>query len=78
MTQLTSTLAGCAKDIAGFAVMFNVVFLAYAQLGYLLFGSLLQDYSTITTTLYAFVKLKIHFCSFLIFLPFILALHYSE
>jgi hypothetical protein len=50
MTQLTSTLAGCAKDIVGFGVMFNIVFCAYAQLGYLLFGAQLTDYSTITTT----------------------------
>uniref|UniRef100_M3YZU8 Polycystin-2-like protein 1 n=1 Tax=Mustela putorius furo TaxID=9669 RepID=M3YZU8_MUSPF len=34
MTQLSSTLARCAKDILGFAVMFFIVFFAYAQLGY--------------------------------------------
>lgn len=38
MTQLSSTLARCAKDILGFAVMFFLVFFAYAQLGYLLSG----------------------------------------
>ncbi|EHB02889.1 Polycystic kidney disease 2-like 1 protein [Heterocephalus glaber] len=38
MTQLSSTLACCAKDILGFAIMFFIVFFAYAQLGYLLFG----------------------------------------
>jgi hypothetical protein len=51
MTQLSSTLAGCAKDIAGFAVMFYIVFFAYAQFGYLLFGSLLKDYSTFSNAL---------------------------
>lgn len=35
MTQLSMTLSRCAKDVAGFAVMFFIVFLAYAQLGYL-------------------------------------------
>ncbi|KAL0964228.1 hypothetical protein UPYG_G00321100 [Umbra pygmaea] len=46
MTQLSSTLARCAKDIMGFAVMFFIVFFAYAQLGYLLFGTQVQSFST--------------------------------
>lgn len=29
----------CAMDIAGFAIMFFIVFFAFAQLGYLLFGT---------------------------------------
>jgi hypothetical protein len=51
MTQLSATLTHCAKDVAGFAVMFYIVFFAYAQLGYLLFGSVLADYSTFPTAL---------------------------
>ena len=51
MTQLSSTLGRCAKDVLGFAIMFYIVFFAYAQLGYLLFGSQVPDYSTFTTTL---------------------------
>ena len=43
MTQLQSTLTRCAKDVAGFAVMFFIIFLTYAQWGYLLFGS--QEFS---------------------------------
>ena len=39
MTQLSSTLSRCAKDVAGFGVMFFIVFFAFAQLGYLLFGT---------------------------------------
>nr|XP_034376223.1 polycystic kidney disease 2-like 1 protein [Arvicanthis niloticus] len=46
MTQLSSTLARCAKDILGFAIMFFVVFFAYAQLGYLLFGTQVENFST--------------------------------
>ncbi|XP_051002583.1 polycystic kidney disease 2-like 1 protein [Acomys russatus] len=46
MTQLSSTLARCAKDILGFAVMFFVVFFAYAQLGYLLFGTQVENFSS--------------------------------
>ncbi|XP_034040309.1 polycystic kidney disease 2-like 1 protein [Thalassophryne amazonica] len=46
MTQLSSTLARCAKDILGFAIMFFIVFFAYAQLGYLLFGTEVETFST--------------------------------
>ncbi|KAF5911302.1 hypothetical protein HPG69_019670 [Diceros bicornis minor] len=46
MTQLSSTLARCAKDILGFAIMFFVIFFAYAQLGYLLFGTQVENFST--------------------------------
>uniref|UniRef100_A0A8C0XUU4 Polycystic kidney disease 2-like 1 n=1 Tax=Cyprinus carpio carpio TaxID=630221 RepID=A0A8C0XUU4_CYPCA len=46
MTQLTSTLARCALDIFGFAIMFFIVFFAYAQLGYLLFGMEVETFST--------------------------------
>ncbi|XP_017279853.1 polycystic kidney disease 2-like 1 protein [Kryptolebias marmoratus] len=46
MTQLSSTLARCAKDILGFAIMFFIVFFAYAQLGYLIFGMEVESFST--------------------------------
>ena len=46
MTQLSSTLSKCAKDLAGFAVMFFIFFLAFAQLGYLLFGTQIEEYSS--------------------------------
>uniref|UniRef100_A0A667XTS1 Polycystin 2 like 1, transient receptor potential cation channel n=1 Tax=Myripristis murdjan TaxID=586833 RepID=A0A667XTS1_9TELE len=46
MTQLSSTLGRCAKDIMGFAIMFFIVFFAYAQLGYLLFGMEVESFST--------------------------------
>ncbi|CAF0813690.1 unnamed protein product [Brachionus calyciflorus] len=57
MTQLSSTLGRCAKDIAGFAVMFYIVFFAYAQLGYLLFGATVEDYSTFTNTLFTLFRI---------------------
>ncbi|KAL7990360.1 hypothetical protein Chor_013790 [Crotalus horridus] len=44
--KLSSTLARCAKDILGFAIMFFIVFFAYAQLGYLLFGTQVENFST--------------------------------
>ena len=46
MTQLSSTLSACAKDLMGFAVMFFLLFLAFAQLGFLLFGSQVRDFSS--------------------------------
>ncbi|KFQ70182.1 Polycystic kidney disease 2-like 2 protein, partial [Phaethon lepturus] len=46
MTQLSSTLYRCAKDIIGFAIMFFIIFFAYAQLGYLVFGSQVEEFST--------------------------------
>ena len=38
MTQLSGTLSSAARDLAGFFVMFIIIFLAFVQLGYLLFG----------------------------------------
>lgn len=52
MTQLSSTLGRCAKDIVGFAIMFFIVFFAYAQLGYLLFGTEVESFSTFTKCMY--------------------------
>ncbi|NXX81390.1 PK2L2 protein, partial [Urocolius indicus] len=46
MTQLSSTLSRCAKNIIGFAVMFFTIFCAFAQLGYLVFGSQVEEFST--------------------------------
>lgn len=52
MTQLQSTLSRCSKDIAGFAVMFFIIFFAYAQLGYLVFGTQVKDFSTFEESIY--------------------------
>ncbi|CAF0799310.1 unnamed protein product [Didymodactylos carnosus] len=57
MTQLTTTLSRCAKDIFGFAVMFFIVFLAYAQLGYLLFGTLVEDYRTFAISIFTLFRI---------------------
>ena len=46
MSSLSMTLNRCASDVAGFAVMFFIVFLAYAQLGYLVFGTQVGDFFT--------------------------------
>lgn len=46
MSQLSSTLSRCIKDIVGFTIMFFIIFFAYAQLGFLVFGSQVDDFST--------------------------------
>ena len=51
MTQLSSTLGRCSKDLVGFLVMFAIVFFAYAQLGYLLFCINAPDYKSLSETM---------------------------
>ncbi|XP_077332608.1 polycystin-2 isoform X1 [Lithobates pipiens] len=46
MTQLSTTMSRCAKDILGFSIMFFIIFLAYAQFAYLVFGTQVDDFST--------------------------------
>ncbi|KAM8938978.1 polycystin-2 isoform 2-T2 [Pelodytes ibericus] len=46
MTQLSTTMSRCAKDLLGFSIMFFIVFLAYAQFAYLVFGTQVDDFST--------------------------------
>jgi len=57
MTQLQNTLASCAKDIAGFAVMFFIIFLAYAQWGYLIFGTQVADFSTYVDSIFTLFRI---------------------
>ena len=56
MTQLASTLSRCAGDILGFGVMFFIVFFAFAQLGYLLFGTQVGDYSTFSSAIFTLLR----------------------
>ena len=44
MNQLSETLSRSAKDLGGFFIMFAIVFLAYAQLGFLIFGAQVKDF----------------------------------
>ncbi|GAB1289916.1 Polycystin-2 [Apodemus speciosus] len=46
MSQLSTTMSRCAKDLFGFTIMFVIIFLAYAQLAYLVFGTQVDDFST--------------------------------
>ncbi|XP_053946123.1 polycystic kidney disease 2-like 1 protein [Anastrepha ludens] len=44
MIQFNVTIHRCFRDLLGFSTMFGIVFLAYAQLGLLLFGSQYHDF----------------------------------
>lgn len=57
MSSLSLTLSRCAMDVAGFAVMFFIVFLAYAQLGYLVFGTQVHDFSTFERSIYTLFRI---------------------
>uniref|UniRef100_A0A3P8X4U0 Polycystin-2 n=1 Tax=Cynoglossus semilaevis TaxID=244447 RepID=A0A3P8X4U0_CYNSE len=52
MSQLSNTMSRCAKDLVGFAIMFFIIFLAYAQLAYLVFGTQVSDFSTFQASIY--------------------------
>ncbi|XP_069958832.1 polycystin-2 isoform X1 [Cherax quadricarinatus] len=56
MTQLFTTLSKCAKDVAGFTIMFFIVFFAYCQLGYLLFGTQVEDFSTFLNSVFTLLR----------------------
>ena len=56
MTQLSTTVARCAKDLVGFAIMFLIIFLAFAQLGYLIFGTQVEDFKTFTATMWVWIS----------------------
>ncbi|KAK6749762.1 hypothetical protein RB195_002020 [Necator americanus] len=56
MNQLAATLSRSTKDIGGFAVMFAVFFFAYAQFGYLVFGTQIADYSTFYNAVFALLR----------------------
>uniref|UniRef100_A0A671WJL9 Polycystin-2 n=1 Tax=Sparus aurata TaxID=8175 RepID=A0A671WJL9_SPAAU len=56
MSQLSSTMSRCAKDLVGFAIMFFIIFLAYAQLAYLVFGTQVNDFSTFQASICCFLS----------------------
>lgn len=59
MSQLSGTMSRCAKDLVGFAIMFFIIFLAYAQLAYLVFGTQVNDFSTFQASMYV-IQRQLH------------------
>ncbi|KAK7005356.1 polycystic kidney disease 2-like 1 protein, partial [Biomphalaria glabrata] len=57
MTQLSTTLSRCAKDLLGFFIMFFIVFLAFTQLGFLLFGTQVNDFSTFMNSFFTLFRI---------------------
>ncbi|ESO05739.1 hypothetical protein HELRODRAFT_171406 [Helobdella robusta] len=57
MSQLSSTLGASAKDLGGFAIMFFIIFLAFAQLGYLMFGTQAVDFSTYSYSIFTLFRI---------------------
>ncbi|XP_005098717.1 polycystic kidney disease 2-like 1 protein [Aplysia californica] len=57
MTQLSTTLSRCAKDLLGFFIMFFIVFLAFTQLGYLLFGTQVNDFCTFMNSFFTLFRI---------------------
>ncbi|XP_041451622.1 polycystic kidney disease 2-like 2 protein [Drosophila obscura] len=57
LVQFTTTLRRCSKDLAGFSLMFGIVFLAYAQLGLLLFGTKHPDFHNFLTSVLTMIRM---------------------
>ena len=56
MTQLSGTLSKCSKELSGFTVMFMIIFFAFAELGFLLFGTQVQDFNNIVSASYTLFR----------------------
>ena len=56
MTQLSGTLNRASGDLTGFFVMFCIIFFAFIQLGYLLFGAQAADYSSMYDTTFTLIR----------------------
>ncbi|XP_036325003.1 polycystic kidney disease 2-like 1 protein [Rhagoletis pomonella] len=57
MRQFNATVSTCLRDLLGFSVMFGIVFLAYAQLGLLLFGNVHYDFRNFYESLLTMIRM---------------------
>ncbi|XP_054085331.1 polycystic kidney disease 2-like 2 protein isoform X2 [Zeugodacus cucurbitae] len=57
MRQFNATVSTCFRDLLGFGVMFGIVFLAYAQLGLLLFGNVHHDFRNFKESLLTMIRM---------------------
>ncbi|XP_022208929.2 polycystic kidney disease 2-like 2 protein [Drosophila obscura] len=57
LVEWTTTLARCSKDLAGFTLMFGIVFVIYARLGLLLFGSNHPDFYSIIISMLTMIRM---------------------
>ena len=56
MNQLSGTLSACSKDLSGFTVMFLIIYFSFAELGFLFFGSQVEDFMDITSACYTLFR----------------------
>merc|ERR1719348_2825070 len=56
MTQLSGTLSKCSGELGGFTIMFLIIFCAFAQLGYLLFGTQIDDFNNFINASYTLFR----------------------
>jgi hypothetical protein len=56
MVRVLQAMAKCVKDIASWGVLFSVVLLAFAMLGYLLVGNQIRDFSTLRGSMITIVR----------------------
>jgi len=47
------TMNRSTKDLIEFMIMFFIVFLAFAQFSYIIFGTYMHDFSSFADTMYA-------------------------
>ncbi|XP_039950258.1 polycystic kidney disease 2-like 2 protein [Bactrocera tryoni] len=57
MRQFNATVSTCFRDLLGFSVMFGIVFLAYAQMGLLLFGNVHYDFRNFKESLLTMIRM---------------------
>lgn len=57
MTLLSRTLSACVNDIMGYLVMFGIVFIAYAQFGYLVFGPTTFGFHTFEDSTFSLLRI---------------------
>lgn len=46
----------CARDLFGFGIMFLIVFIAYAQFGYVIFGNDLEAFKSLETSVFTLFR----------------------
>lgn len=57
MMQLSTTMSRCKNDLLGFGVMFFIIFLAFTQLAYLLFGTQIDDFKNFPYAMLALFRI---------------------
>ncbi|TGZ63352.1 hypothetical protein CRM22_006965 [Opisthorchis felineus] len=57
--QLTKTLGTAAFDMIGFMIMFCIIFFAFAQLGYLAFGTSIEGFCSFTQACYTLFRIMV-------------------